>query len=309
MLRTVAVLLVGLSASAHAAPWVGRARLVLLSTCTLGSGARTTAQELVVSRETGAHVVVEGPRAFGIASAIRHAKAGAVYGVLAGDDVLVTADEQATQPRDYTSAVWRVNRMDATRLVEGAVSAPALVVGTGAGRRAYVTVGRAGIDREDGSTREDEFVIDELDVEGGSVRPVAQLTGQLAEPLGVDEEAGLLVHAVTPHAASNVLVFDLHGGMPRELGSVGAAHEFLVVPRVGGGLGTGVVYDDKDGTHALLLDGQRVPYDRTSIPVKKDALSVRRIAGGFVVTTPDGADITVTAPPSTVLAPIGWLPR
>jgi len=143
----------------------------------------------------------------------------------------------------------------------------------------------------------------ELDLDGGTLRPVAQAVGQTVRPIGVDDELGLLVYAITPHAAAgNVLAFDLRGGVPRDLGAIGRARSFSLArhlrERPFAQLGPAVVYEGRDAgarvIAALGLDGARallyratsaLPLDPLVAPSREgdELLTVERDARGVLV--------------------------
>ena len=203
-----------------------RASLVVLAT----EGDVTTPIEIVIARSDGR--LTATARAWPTASAVHHADGGMVRGALtSAHEVLVVAQGDDRDP-SFASDLWIASRSGARRVLGGlAIASKPLVVG----RRAYLQTGQAGTTTTATLAREDEVAITELDLDSGTSRTAMHFDGQLAYPIGVDDDLGLVTYLIGGPGSlgegGRLVAFD-RSGRSRDLGRIGTARDFSLVPEV-----------------------------------------------------------------------------
>ena len=263
--------------------------LVLLAT----RGTQTSPVFLGIERDASGRLSARGTRT---GQPVPHAATGVLRGALLGDhEVLVTAQQADEGDLSFASDLWRVSRGQATRLLaDVALASRPLVIG----RKAYVQRGIAGVS-ERSTLREDEVFVTELDLDRDTTRTVARLHGQLAYPIGVDDDLGLVTYLIGAPGSmgegGRLIAFSLETGVARELATIGTARDFSLVPLAvvdGRAMGPAVVYESiRPGARSVEV----LPLGRAPITWLRGAttpLSPNVLAGGQLVTTqraPDGS--------------------
>jgi hypothetical protein len=229
-------------------------------------GDRTRPVELVIHRDFAGRLSVRAGD-FPAGREIVHAPDAAVRGcLLANDDWLVVAQHEDHGDLSFSSSLWRSNSRGLTRVFDDVALASRPVI---AGRRAYVQRGRVGVATGAGAMREDDVWISELDVDAGASRTVVSLRGQLAFPIGVDADAGLIAYLIggtnTIGEGGRLVSISLSTLTPRDLGSIGTARDFSLAPQAlldGRSLGPAIVFEAiRPGSRSVItraLSGEEI---------------------------------------------------
>ncbi len=263
------------------------AELVLLAT----RGTRTLPIFLSIRRDASGRLATMGTRT---GATIEHAATAVVRGAAFGDhELLVTAQQADRGDLSFASDLWRVSLTRAAReLDEVALASRPLVVG----RRAYIQRGQAGVS-EPSRVRDDDVFITELDLDRDTTRTVAAVHGQLAYPVGVDDDLGLVTYLIGGHDSlgdgGRLVAFSLETGAPRDLATIGTARDFSLVPLAvveGRALGPALVYEAirprARSVEVLPLGGSPFTWIRGATT----PLSPSVLPGGQLITTQRAAD-------------------